>query len=79
MYGPPSLRRDGGPDKTVLGLKLPQLPSSNASVIALPVIMSSGLRIISGKEVSQHNTRESCWIIVHGDQVSVACSQISAF
>ncbi|OBZ69492.1 Cytochrome b2, mitochondrial [Grifola frondosa] len=27
---------------------------------------ASGERVISGKEVAQHNTRESCWIIVHG-------------
>ena len=23
-------------------------------------------KLISGKTVSEHNTRESCWIIVHG-------------
>lgn len=37
--------------------------------------MSSGPRIISGKEVLQHNTRESCWIIVHGGQVSAVCTR----
>ena len=24
------------------------------------------VKLISGKTVSEHNTRESCWIIVHG-------------
>ncbi|TFK78350.1 cytochrome b5, partial [Polyporus arcularius HHB13444] len=28
--------------------------------------MSSSGKLISGKEVAQHNSRESCWIIVHG-------------
>ncbi|THG97547.1 hypothetical protein EW026_g4478 [Hermanssonia centrifuga] len=28
--------------------------------------MSAQAKVYSGKEVAQHNTRESCWIIVHG-------------
>jgi len=26
----------------------------------------SSVKVFSGKEVAQHNSRESCWIIVHG-------------
>ena len=28
---------------------------------------------ISGKEVAKHNTRQSCWIIVHGEAQQTAC------
>lgn len=24
-------------------------------------------KVFTGQEVAQHNTRESCWIIVHGE------------
>lgn len=27
---------------------------------------SSAQKLISGKTVAEHNTRQSCWIIVHG-------------
>ena len=33
-------------------------------------------QIISGKEVAKHNTRQSCWIIVHGE-ATTDCLQIS--
>ncbi|TCD66741.1 hypothetical protein EIP91_000982 [Steccherinum ochraceum] len=29
--------------------------------------MSSDTKVISGKTVAEHNSRESCWIIVHGE------------
>ena len=29
--------------------------------------MSTQAKIYSGKEVAEHNTRQSCWIIVHGE------------
>lgn len=30
-------------------------------------------KYIHGAEVAKHNSRESCWIIVHGEQVPVRC------
>jgi hypothetical protein len=36
------------------------------AVCLLKVTMASSGRTYSGKEVALHNSRESCWIIVHG-------------
>ena len=34
---------------------------------------------ISGREVAKHNTRQSCWIIVHGEAQPTACRYPLAF
>jgi hypothetical protein len=44
-----------------------QRPSGLSSgFLAKAFTMASSGRMYSGKEVALHNSRESCWIIVHG-------------